>query len=369
MSLINIHHSVTNLDSQKWNNIVQSNSKFLALSFLKHFEKLNKSELLPFYISTKESIIYGHLITIKGRKAANYLQNNKGFSLKKIILKKIDFKFFCFGNTHFSNTATFSNSKNLLNEKLVLEIISKIKKDFNVNFFLLPDHFHSKITPLTINLSARFNSLTIDPDMVLKINPKWESIDDYSESIQSKYKKRLRKVFKKSKNLKIKEFELNDLKENLEEMKNLYKNVYSKSAFSGPKFDISIYLDFMKDENIKFYVFGFFYQNKLIGFSSDFLDNKNLQSYFIGLNYELNKELDLYNRILIHTIQQGIKLKVNQIKFGRTAAEFKSTIGAIPTESKSSVFIANNFLNFLFNPIIKKIKPKSWIQRRPFKES
>lgn len=369
MSLINIHHSVTNLDSQKWNKIMQSNSKFLALSFLKHFEKLNKTELLPFYISTKESIIYGHLITIKGRKAANYLQNNKGFSLKKIILKKIDFKFFCFGNTHFSNTATFSNSKNLINEKLVLEIISKIKKDFNVNFFLLPDHFHSKISPISTNLNTKFNLLNIDPDMVLRINPKWDSIDDYSEAIQSKYKKRLRKVFKKSKNLKIKEFELTDLIENLEEMKNLYNNVYSKSAFSGPKFDISIYLDFIKDENIKFYVFGFFYQNKLIGFSSDFLDNKNLQSYFIGLNYELNKELDLYNRILIHTIEQGIKLKVNQIKFGRTAAEFKSTIGAIPTESKSSVFIANNFLNFLFNPIIKKIKPKSWIQRRPFKES
>ena len=191
MTLINIHHSVANLDAHKWNNIVQSNSKFLALSFLQHFEKLNKSELLPFYISTKESIIYGHLITIKGQKAANYLQNNKGFSLKKSILKKIDFKFFCFGNTHFSNTATFSNSKKLLNEKLVLEIISKIKKDFKVNFFLLPDHFHSKITPSTTNLSAKFNSLTIDPDMVLKINPKWESIDDYSEAIQSKYKKKV----------------------------------------------------------------------------------------------------------------------------------------------------------------------------------
>jgi predicted N-acyltransferase len=369
MNQINIHHSVAELDKLKWEHILKKNSNFLSLSFLKHFEKLDKSELLPFYISTNDSIIYGHLITIKGKKAANYLQSKNGFSLKKSILKKIDFHFFCFGNTHFSNTSTFSNSKNELNEKVVLELISKIKKDFKVNFFLVPDHFHSKINPTKTQLSNKFNVLTIDPDMALKIDQKWLTLDDYSEAIQSKYKKRLRKVLKKSKELVVKEFQLSDLQDNLQNMKELYNNVYSKSAFSGPKFDLSIYLDFIKNENLKFYVFGFFHEKKLIGFSSDFLDNKNLQSYFIGLNYDFNKQFDLYNRILIHTIQQGIKLKVNQIKFGRTAAEFKSTIGAIPSESKSSVYIANNFLYFLFKPIIKKIKPKPWVQRRPFKEA
>jgi hypothetical protein len=367
MTQINIHHSVAELDKLNWEHNLEKNSKFLSLSFLQHFEKLDKSELLPFYISTKDSIIYGHLITIKGKKAANYVESKNGFSLKKSILKKIDFHFFCFGNTHFSNTSTFSNSKNQLDEKLVLEIISKIKKDFKVNFFLIPDHFYSKINPTTTHLSNKFNALTIDPDMVLKINPKWVKLDDYSDAIQSKYKKRLRKVFKKSNDLVIKEFQLNDLTNHLEKMKELYNNVYSKSAFSGPKFDVSIYIDFMKDENLKFYVFGFFFKNNLVGFSSDFLNNTTLQSYFIGLDYSVNEQFDLYNRILFHTIEQGIKLKAETIRFGRTAAEFKSTIGAIPTNSKSAVYINNKLLNFFFKPIIKNIKPKDWVQRRPFK--
>ena len=90
MNQINIHHSVAELDKLKWEHILKKNSNFLSLSFLKHFEKLDKSELLPFYISTNDSIIYGHLITIKGKKAANYLQSKNGFSLKKSILKSTE---------------------------------------------------------------------------------------------------------------------------------------------------------------------------------------------------------------------------------------------------------------------------------------
>ena len=35
--------------------------------------------------------------------------------------------------------------------------------------------------------------------------------------------------------------------------------------------------------------------------------------------------------------------KSNKIIYGRTAAEFKSTIGAIPIKSKSAIYISNKF--------------------------
>ena len=189
MAEINIEHSVADLDELKWNQILERNSNFLSSSFLQYFEKLDVNELLPFYISVESTIVYGHLITIKGRKAANYWQSKNRFSLKKNVLKNIDFKFFCFGNTHFSNITTFANSKNKINENLLLEIINKIKTEFKVNFFLTPDNFYSSIYTANTTLSNQFTELIIDPDMALSINPQWINFNDYTNAIQSKYKK------------------------------------------------------------------------------------------------------------------------------------------------------------------------------------
>ena len=58
---------------------------------------------------------------------------------------------------------------------------------------MLPDHF---LTSLKDGKCERMSSIfEIDPDMVLSINPP-RSFQDYCDSIQSKYKKRVRKVLK-----------------------------------------------------------------------------------------------------------------------------------------------------------------------------
>lgn len=364
MEAFNIVHSIAELDNENWETHSKDN-KFLSTSFLHNFEQLDNTELLPFYISNKEMIIYGHLITIKGRKVANYWNKSNGFSLKKNLLKIINFKFFCFGNTHLSNVSSCS-ANSTINFHKIRPLFEQIKKDFKVNFFLLPDHFYQKMNTKHIK-SSKMTPLTIDPDMVLEISSKWSSFNDYQLAVQSKYKKRIRKVFKNSALLTIERFSKEQLKKQLPTMERLYENVYKKSSFSGPKFDINIYKQFLDNDHFPFFVHGFFHEKELIGFSSDFFVDNVLHSYFIGLDYRFNEQFDLYNRILYFTIEMAIKLKANKIKFGRTAAEFKSTIGAAPINSTSGVHIESRFLNWIFKPMIKRIEPKQWIQRNPFK--
>ena len=67
------------------------------------------------------------------------------------------------------------------------------------------------------------------------------------------------------------------------------------------------------------------------------------------------------------SIKHGIDKKATKIIYGRTAAEFKSTIGALPVKSKSAIYISNKFLRLLLYSIVKNISPKSWRQRNPFK--
>ena len=363
-----IHHSISSIDKKNWDKYLSSNDPFLKTSFLEHFEQLSKEEVKPFYIALNNGIIYGHLITIKGKKIANYLERNSKISVKKWLLKKVNFKFFCFGNTHLSNISTCSFKENQLDGTYVEELMLHIKKKYKVKFFLLPDHFLKCIEIKKKELSNRFKFIKIDPDMTLEIPKEWNSFQDYKNAIQSKYKKRLRKVFKDSKPISTKEIPENNLVEKLNEMDLLYKNVYSKSAFSGPPFNIEIFKSFIANKEVNFSTYGYYTaNNKLVAFSSEFFINSTLYSYFIGLDYKFNEEFSIYNRILYDTITNGINKKVHKIIFGRTAAEFKSTIGAVPSPSESAVYIANGFLSWLFNPFIQKLSPAKWIQRRPFK--
>ena len=72
----------------------------------------------------------------------------------------------------------------------------------------------------------------------------------------------------------------------------------------------------------------------MIAFSSELKDDDNLYSYFIGLDYRYNKSHRLYERILNETIKSAISNKKSKLILGRTAAEFKSNVGAQPITQK-----------------------------------
>ena len=135
----------------------------------------------------------------------------------------------------------------------------------------------------------------IDPDMVLNIDTQWNSFQDYCDSIQSKYKKRVRKVLKDSSSLAVKKLNIKEIEELMPKLQTLYNNVHQKSSFSGPPLDINSYLNFAKYSDIEFSLYGYFINDEIVAFSSEFCNEKNLYSYFIGLNYAKNKKYSLYN--------------------------------------------------------------------------
>ena len=101
---LEIVSSVNSLNEKKWNLKFENVNPFLHTNFLKIFEKYKSvNSVIPVYITTKNGNVYGHLIKIDGSKIANYLTNNRRISFKKVLLNKIKFQFFCFGNTYLSN--------------------------------------------------------------------------------------------------------------------------------------------------------------------------------------------------------------------------------------------------------------------------
>ena len=362
-----ITHSIKGKFKEKWDQHISDNNPFLKSSFLKLFEVYDSKQLEPFYIEFNNNFIYGNLITITGEKAANYYDQHNKISLKKWMMKKVKIRVFCFGNTHMSNMPCYQLEKDFISEEKFKTLTSFIHQKYGIKYFLIPDHFFSAITANKKKLSNQFNVFKIDPDMSLDIPENWKSFENYNNAISSKYKKRLRRELKKSKALSSKIISEEDFINLKDQMSELYNNVYQKSSFSGPPFQLAIFEELLKLDFLSSQIQGYYLEDKIVAFSSYFQSQNKLYSYYIGLDYTLNKKHSIYSKILYDTIEKGITQNVSQIIFGRTASEFKSTIGAYPNESTSAMFVSNPLINFILKPVFKRVSPEKWIQRRPFK--
>ena len=107
--------------------------------------------------------------------------------------------------------------------------------------------------------------------------------------------------------------------------------------------------------------------DQLVGFATALVNDKHLDAHFIGLNYDLNKTHSIYPRILNDYIRLGIKKRLKQINFGRTASEIKSTVGADPHEICCYIKHKRTWVNIFIRLLIKRIKLKEFKNHSPFK--
>jgi len=259
-------------------------------------------------------------------------------------------------NSFLTNIPAFFSN----NQIDLKEFISVIKH----NYFLLiiPDFVFK-------NISAEkndFSKIEVEEEMVLEISDKWSRFDDYISDLRKKYRKKIKKIINSSSELEVKSLNSDDLVFYADNIQNLFAQLINESRFSGPLFNTNSFSLLVKKDIFKFY--GYFINNNLIAFSSEIHQDKTLYSYYTGFDKSLNKTFPIYGRILIETINNAIKLKMNKVVFGRTANEFKSNFGAIPIKSYIYVKVKNKYLNIIFKPIFRRLTIKNWIKRNPFKK-
>ena len=203
--------------------------------------------------------------------------------------------------------------------------------------------------------------------MHLEIQPYWHSIETYKNDLKRKYRLKINAIEKKTKTIDIRLLNRDQLIEKNTELQQLFDQVFDIAKFSGPKLNTAVLMDLVKIKYLK--VYGFFYEGKMIGFSSFFEQNNDLYSYYVGFDKTINKSIPIYGRMILFSIEQAMLLKKKVLYFGRTASEYKSNFGSVPVKSYVYVKFKNRLLNRFFQPYIKNMQPYSWVQRRPFKKA
>jgi len=237
----------------------------------------------------------------------------------------------------------------------------------NTSVFLLKDFIKESLKATDGLHDLNYYSFNVEPNMMLSISENWHTFDDYLNAMKTKYRVKAKRALQLSSDLVIKKTTLKNIQKLLPEITNLYQTVSSKANFNLGDFNLETYISLKENLGDNYFLHTYWFRKKMVGFISGIINSTDLDAHFVGIDYSVNKELAIYQRMLYDYVQIAIERGVNTVNFGRTASEIKSSIGAIPQNLTCYIRHKKSITNQFLKPFLKHIEPTPFKQKHPFK--
>jgi hypothetical protein len=242
------------------------------------------------------------------------------------------------------------------------------RDDRAISLVLVKDYYEPLREPSKRLRRSRFYEFFVEPEMIVKLNPDWQTFEDYLAAMSKKYRNRARAVRRKTQNVTQENWDAATVTANEALLYGLYLNVHKSASFRLSVLPPA-YFSTMKNKFPELFQLHVYKLNgEVIGFRTSFLQHDALEAHYIGLDYSVNREYSLYQAILYDLIEEGIGYRAGQVYLGRTASEIKSTVGATAHPLTCYIRHRNSLSNQLIRPFLEYLKPSDWIPRNPFKE-
>jgi len=383
-SQISVFNKVSEIPTIIWKELDCSSNLYFSSKYLEAIEKHN-SHLSFFYIVLKNKdekaiafaniqIINFHLETIE-KDTSNLFKKITSIGRRlTIIPKEKPLKIINCGNSFVSGEHGIFIKKGE-NKRLILRKISKgilhhtenSNQKNPIDIFMMKD-FRTESLPITKELiSMGYYSFNIEPNLILKINPKWLNFEDYLTALKTKFRVKAKKAMKLSNDLVTKEISVLNFDEHLLKMTELYKKVVTKAAFNLGEFNLQTYKSLKAKLGHSYILKSYWIDDKMVGFMSGMINKNHLDAHFVGIDYELNKQYAIYQRMLYDYIKTAIDNKIEVLNFGRTASEIKSSVGAEPQDLTVYIRHKKSIRNKFLKLFLLKIQPTEFNQKFPFK--
>jgi predicted N-acyltransferase len=364
----------------QWDQVAQQNV-FLQTPYLSVLERSAPTNMQCFYIGIFEN---SELI---GVSLAQYLDLNvlESFGERdkcfKTIIRNYIFKNFASHTLFLGNNMITGQNGYVFSKDIDFECVSVIllqsadeiiryfkQKGVAIHLVSFKDFYENCAVKLR---TYDFNSMyefTAQPNMILYRNENWSSEEDYTASLSKKYRDQFKRARKKFEGIQVRNLTYEDVVAQEEIIYSLYHYV-AKNAPFNTFFLAKNHFSTLKGQcGNRFQIFGYYWQDKLIGFHTLLLNAETLETYFLGYDESLQKEKMLYLNMLYNMNQYAIENGFKRIIFGRTALEIKSSVGAIPVKMSGFIYHTNPWINRFMKVFFKQLEPKAhWQQRHPFK--
>lgn len=219
-----------------------------------------------------------------------------------------------------------------------------------------------------------YRPFATEPDMVLTLDPAWNTFDDYLASLRKDYRKAIRNTHKEiaEAGLSVQRLSAEEMQRESAALHRLYLDVVEKQRFRlvtlSPSYLPAMAAAFAED----FVTTGIrAADGRLVGFVTTLRDGDGAVAYYIGFDRQVaTAGVPLYLRLLQAVVEDAIALKATCISFGRTALEPKARLGAAPRGVRCFVKHRIEPLNVVVRGLIETMpEPDLPPQRNPFRES
>ena len=376
--------SIDQISPKIWKGLQCAKNIYFNPAFLKAVEK-NHPEIVFSYIVLIDKnsnpiafatiqIVNFHIDDIKNDLEL-LIRKLKNIGRKLHILpNKKPLKILISGNTFVSGEHGIFIKKNQ-NKKIIIKELAKAilhfvnaNKKLKIDAFLLKD-FRNKSLFISNELrDYNYHPFSVEQNMMLKLDENWHVFEDYLASMKTKFRVKARKAFLRSTNIKIENVTPENIDIQLPKMTALYKKVVDNADFNLGNFNLNSFKDLKKTLGNNYILKTYWLDDNIVGFISGVINQKSLDAHFVGINYELNKEHAIYQRMLYDYIEIGIEKKLNRINFGRTASEIKSSVGAVPQDLTMYIRHKKSITNKILKLFLQRIQPTPFQQKFPFKK-
>ncbi|AUP81609.1 GNAT family N-acetyltransferase [Flavivirga eckloniae] len=380
-----IYYSANNLPIG-WSALVKHDI-FLQAHYLKALEEASPNNIRLFYVGVfNEDRLVGVAIVQRVQLYLKDMFRKTQVScirefFKDIVSKILKGNILVVGNlTHTGQHGVFFNREDISQSaylESVFSALENIKKEIKekqnkkIRAIMFKDYFLNDgiHTEKSFFNSHKLYKVSVQPNMIMKIRPEWKVFDNYIANKTKKYRGRYKRAKKKLGTITCHELDLEAIKNNATKLHGLYLNVSNNAKFNTFLLPENHFysLKFHLKENFK--VFGYYLNNRLVGFFTLILNNKDLETYFLGYDSEHQYANQLYLNMLYRMANYGIDNAFSAIVYARTAMEIKSSVGARPEAMAVYMKHTNNFVNGLLKQIFRLMNPKQdWKERHPFKQ-
>ena len=374
-----IYNSVAELP-KLWDVVAHSNV-FLQTPYLSVLERSAPLNMECFYIG-----IFEHSELI-GVSLAQYLDLNKLESFGerdkcfKTAIRNLIFKNFASHTLFLGNNMITGQNGYVFLKEIDFECISEIllqsadeitqyfkKKGVKIHLVTFKDFYENCSVELKKYRFKETYEFNTQPNMIFQLDYNWKSADDYVNALSKKYRDQYKRSHKKFDGIVVKNLSFDEVVQHENTIYDLYHYVAKNAPFNTFFLAKNHFSTLKKQCDNRFQLFGYFLNDKLVGFHTLLLNAETLETYFLGYDETIQKENMLYLNMLYNMTEFGIENGFKRIIFGRTALEIKSSIGAKPVNMSGFIYHNNKLINKYIGKIFKQLEPELiWQQRHPFK--
>jgi len=363
-----------------WDDLAVS-TIFLSKKYLEILEKASPENMMCHFIGLFENE------TLVGIALSQFLDLNqlKSFGdrdkcmktiVRNFVFRKFGSHVLVIGNNMLTGQNSFAFSEFIDIKKALQTLNSAIialkkmlySKGKKIHITTYKDFYKEDITNFAIPEFKNTYQFSTQPNMVFYIDEKWKSEQDYIDSLSKKYRDQYKRARKKADSVKKRKMHLEDIIALEDSIYDLYLHVAQNAPFNTfflPKNHFRIFKEIFKD---KFLFYGYFLDDKLIGFNTLIKNGSVMDTYFLGYDESIQREKMLYLNMLYDMIAYSINKGFTEIVLARTALEIKSSVGAKPVKMYGYIAHSNRILNSYMPKIFKYLEPETnWHERNPFK--